>query len=111
MQKSDQIYGCKGVEYYGQSFYAGIQLNRWGNKMNKMNKEQKIWFIAGVIGSIILYGILIMASVYNIRFKYGFHIMILTYFVAFWSLVMYALTKYFSTREIVSTLARKIREW
>ena len=47
--------------------------------MNKMNKEQKFWFLSSVIGSIVFYGILIMASVYNIRFKYGFHILILAY--------------------------------
>ena len=74
-----------------------------------MNKEQKIWLLISTISGMIFMSIMIMA-VYDIRFKYGLYIMVLAFVIMFTSFIMYALTQYIPTREIISILAKKV-EW
>lgn len=71
-------------------------------------KERKIWFLISVIGSIVFVVLMTNAIVYDIRPMCGFYILVLTYVVTFGSFVMYALTQYASTNEIVSILIRKV---
>ena len=72
-----------------------------------MNKEQKIWFLVSFVSGVIFMSIMTLA-IYDIRFEYGLYILFSTYGVMFTSFIMYALTQYISTRDIMSTLARKI---
>ncbi len=73
-------------------------------------KEEKIWFLIMTISGII-YITLLSLSLYNIRFKYGLLIMILFFAVAYIGLIMMALTRHIPSREIVSILIKKVREW
>jgi len=77
----------------------------------KMNKEQKIWFLISTVSGITFISLLTMAAVYNIRFKYGLYAVLLMYGITFTGFIMYALTRYMSTKEITSILAKKISEW
>ena len=72
-----------------------------------MNKEQKIWFLVSFVSGVIFMSIMTLA-IYDIRFEYGLYILFSTYGVMFISFMMYALTQYISTRDIMSILARKI---
>ncbi len=73
-----------------------------------MNKEQKIWLLICAISFSISFGLIYFSAVHNIRPRYGFMIIALTYSVAFISLMMWVLTQYASTKEIISILTRKI---
>lgn len=72
-----------------------------------MNKEQKIWLLISFISGAIFMSIMTM-SIYDIRFRYGLYIAISAYGIMFTSFIMYALTQYVSTREILSILVRKL---
>lgn len=74
-----------------------------------MNKEQKIWLLISTISGMIFMSIMIMA-VYDIRFKYGLYIAIAIFGIMYAGFMMFAMTQYISTREIVSILAKKV-EW
>lgn len=76
-----------------------------------MNKDQKIWLSVSIISGII-YMSIITISLYNIsfmRFRFGIYIFISVYVIMFTSFLMYALTQYISTKEVVSILAKKVR--
>lgn len=79
-------------------------------KCSKMNKEQKIWFLTSAISGIIFMSILIM-TIYDIRFKYGLYVVILAFGISYAGLIMFSMTQWISTREIVSMLSKKVREW
>lgn len=72
-------------------------------------KEMMIWLLISVVSAVVFVGVMTNAVVYDIRFKYGFYIAVLTYIIMFISIVMYSFTQYISTREIVSILVGKIR--
>lgn len=74
-------------------------------------KERKLWFLISIVGSIVSIVLMTNAIVYDIRPRYGFCIIALTYVVTFTSFVMYALTQYISTKEIVSILVGKVRNF
>lgn len=73
-------------------------------------KEEKIWFLIMTVCGIIFITLLSL-SLYNIRFKYGLLIVILFFIVTCIGLIMTALTRYIPTREIISILIKKVREW
>ena len=72
-------------------------------------KERKTWLLICVISGIVFTVLMDAALVYDIRFKYGFFVVVLAYVVMFTSFVMYSFTRYISTKEIVSILIGKVR--
>lgn len=72
-------------------------------------KERRVWLLASVVSGIVFMGLMIYGSIYNIRPRYGLYIVVLTYGIMFFSFIMYLLTQYISTKEILSILSGKIR--
>ena len=75
-----------------------------------MNKEQRKWLSICIISGTI-YMTLMSLSLYDIRFKYGIFIVISTAFIAYFGIVMFALTQYMSTKEIVSIIIGKVKDF
>lgn len=75
-----------------------------------MNKEQKIWFIIMAISGMIFL-LLMYLSFCDIRFKYGTLAVIISFAAAYVGMIMMTLTKYSTTREILSSLRKNIVEW
>ena len=75
-----------------------------------MNKEQRKWLSICIISGTI-YMTLMSLSLYDIRFKYGIFIVISTAFIAYFGIVMFALTQYMSTKEIVSIIIWKVKDF
>ncbi len=73
-----------------------------------MNKEQKVWLLISAIFGIAFVGIMTM-SIYDIRFKYGLYVTITTFSIMYIGFIMFALTQWIPTREIVSILAKKLK--
>lgn len=73
-------------------------------------KERKTWLLISIVSAVVFTVLMDAALVYDLRFKYGVLVVVLAYTVMFTSFVMYSFTQYISTKEIVSILARKIRE-
>lgn len=74
-----------------------------------MNKEQKVWLLISAISGITLVSIVTMAVVYNIRFNYGFYVVATIFGIMYVGFIMFALTQWIPTREIVSILTKKLR--
>lgn len=72
-----------------------------------MNKERKIWFLISVISGMICYG-MIVAAVYDIRPKYGIYIVVSSFIVWYIGIIMFAMTRFMTTKEIISILSRGI---
>ena len=75
-----------------------------------MNKEQRKWLSICIISGTI-YMTLMSLSLYDIRFKYGIFIVISTAFIAYFGIVIFALTQYMSTKEIVSIIIWKVKDF
>lgn len=79
-------------------------------KTDECKKEMKIWLSVSAVSAILFTGLMIAAAVYDVRFKYGLYMVVLTCIVMYFSFVMYSFNQYISTREIVSILVRKFRD-
>jgi bacteriorhodopsin len=75
---------------------------------DECKKERRIWLLISIISGTVFIGLMTAAVSYDTRFKYGFYVVSLTCIAMFTSFVMYAFTRYVSTKEIVSILVRKV---
>ena len=73
-------------------------------------KERTVWLLISMAGVMVFYGLMISGVIYNVRPMYGLYIIVLSYGITCISFIMYSLTRYISTREIVTILLRKIRD-
>jgi hypothetical protein len=78
-------------------------------EIDECRRERKTWLLICVVSGIVFTVLMDVALVYDIRFKYGFFVVILAFIVMFASFVMYSFTQYISTKEIVSILIGKVR--
>lgn len=72
-----------------------------------MNNEEKVWFLFSFM-SCIAFVTLLITALYGPKFKYEFYVVVLAFGMAYMGIIMFAMTRYLTTKEIVSILMEKI---